>query len=84
MGNHNTVGNVVRVLSPIDQRKQNSTAWIRANPPNNMEKTTDYYNRYMQSNPNGCHSSEFGKLMKHEVFMIKKSGNNRYWTASII
>jgi hypothetical protein len=84
VNNYNNCGNVTNnivnnTVSPIEQRRNDTSKWISSNPPNHMEKTTDYYNRYKTANANHCSNSEFGKLMKHEIYQVKKSGNSRYW-----
>lgn len=76
----NNVGNVVNnINNGTEHRKNTALAWIKANPPNNLEKTTDYYSRYISSNNQGCANCAFGKIMKGEGFNMKKSNGARYW-----
>lgn len=67
-----------------DANKKNSkeiaAEWIKNNPPNSGELTTDYYNRYTNNNENIIHSNNFGPLVKSIIKRGPVHGtNNRHW-----
>lgn len=75
--NNGNINNTIN--NATDRRKDVVINWIRTNPPNNLEKTTDYYSRYITNNIQGCANNKFGELMKKEGYNIKRLANGRYW-----
>lgn len=53
--------------------------WIALNPPDNREKTTDYYTRYTSVNNNAVANNIFGKLVRQSGFAVLKSSGSRYY-----
>jgi hypothetical protein len=78
--NNNVNINININTMPVHQRcKQIALSWIKSNPPHQMEKTTEYYDRYKNANTIRCANTELGKLMRNEAFEIKKTNTGRYW-----
>jgi hypothetical protein len=94
INNYNTTNNIagnvynaandinINTLSAPEQRNLNAVTWIKSNPPNSREKTTDYYARYRAVNPDNdlaAASSVFGRVMKSEKYTFMSSNCSKYW-----
>jgi hypothetical protein len=85
-GGNNTIniGNTT-TISAADQRAIKAVEWIRSNPPNHLEKKSDYHSRYIAANPNGCVDGIFGKIMKNsEKYKSTRIKNVDRWNSKLI
>jgi hypothetical protein len=68
--------------SSAKQHVINTAAWIKSNPPNHMEKTTNYYKRYCIDISDNDHMASpivFSRIMKNEKYTFASRNNINYW-----
>jgi hypothetical protein len=63
-----------------DVRKITARNWISKNPPTNLEKKSDYYQRYRKNNVQCVADNIFGKLVgETDLYTYKRIGGTRHW-----
>jgi hypothetical protein len=71
-------------LTRVELKQQDAAAWIKANPPNNREKTSNYYARYASTKSKyQCAQNIFGKVMADIGYIADRSNGSRYWSKEI-
>lgn len=82
-GNHHNInlgaGNIINNNNNIDPYEIVKN-WIRVNPPNNRERKTDYYQRYVDAKLGDVADSVFGKLVIQQGYETRKTKIGREWT----
>ncbi|SIP85966.1 Hypothetical protein PACV_251 [Pacmanvirus A23] len=68
-------GDFINKLKPDDSAKE----WVKNNPPNDHEITTDYYKRYLNIFKKGISVQKFTKYVVNSGFDKKSNGKERYW-----
>lgn len=80
LGNVNGDVNIGMQNNRVD-RKTSARDWIRANNPNDGEKTTEYYLRYTSSVNKPLHNNQFGPLVKQIIghAPVQGTDGSRHW-----
>lgn len=71
-------GNIINQANAGD-KKQTARDWVKNNPPNENEITTDYYKRYCEKNNQPTPNNQFGKIVEEFKFGRRSNGRERYW-----
>lgn len=78
--NDNIAEDVDEIVEIKKTPQDNANDWIRNNPPNHKEITTNYYKRYSDQTKNPIQNKHFCKLVRDAGFDVVKNNSYRYWT----
>lgn len=80
-GGNNNIGNgVINIMKFNIDKKQLAKDWVIDNPPEEIESTVEYYERYRADNPKGLANTLFGPIVRAEGYeYVHGTGSMRRW-----